>query len=195
MAKRPLTRSQLWFMLLGGLALLSWMWWNHARRTEEFERASARIRASMPGTEGGEGTAQIRQEVPLVPVTLERMVKEGARFRWFWIRAGDTAWDFAYPDEGVDDEAFAGWEATMEPVWEEIRRKLGALREEFREPSRVKGEIRTPPASAGTVPLGLTLRVLDLFLQAGYQDVVFEGAPAPASEAAPAGSAVETDDR
>jgi hypothetical protein len=195
MAKRPLTRTQLWLMLFGGLILLSWMWWNHARRTEEFERATARIQASMPQTAGVEGTARIRDEVPLVPVTLERMVKEGARFRWFWIRAGDTAWDFAYPDEGVDDETFAGWEAAMDPVWEEVRRELGALREEFREPSRVKGEIRVPPASAGRVPPGLTIRVLDLFLQAGYQDVVFEGAPGPAPEAAPEGSAVEADDR
>ncbi len=43
----------------------------------------------------------------------------------------------------------------------------------------VKGEIVAPPPKGGAVPHGDIMQVLDIFLQLGMTDVVFEGAATP----------------
>jgi biopolymer transport protein ExbD len=46
-------------------------------------------------------------------------------------------------------------------------------------PEEVKGEIVAPPPKGGAVPHGDVVQVLNVFLQLGMTDVVFEGAATP----------------
>ena len=174
MAKR-LTRAQLLVILAGGLLLLGWTWWN----TRRMQQARVEFQQLVPSWRQAEPVVSEAEDGhPLTQVWIEPQERGAPGERWFWVRVGDQAWDLPYPTEEADEAAWAAWQAGAASILEQIRIALAAARGDAAADREVLGEIRTPArAEQGVVPPGLVVRVLDLFLSAGYQDVAFEGAP------------------
>lgn len=73
-------------------------------------------------------------------------------------------------------ERIAEYDQVMSTIRALVQRKMKA---HGGKPEEVKGEIVAPPPKGGAVPHGDIVQVLDIFLQLGMTDVVFEGAATP----------------
>jgi len=73
-------------------------------------------------------------------------------------------------------ERLGEYDAKMRAIKAVVNRKMKAHGGEAAE---VKGEIVAPPPKGGAVPHGDIMQVLDIFLELGMTDVVFEGTATP----------------
>lgn len=149
--------------------------------TLKFKSVDQRIETELPKDRGIAMTEQFVEELPMITVKLFRVNREDPANAFTRIRVGQN-YTFELPKgewnslEGEQEEAM---ELAYENVFANVTNAIKTLWAAQGENAEIKGEIKTPRPSGESVPHGDVIKVLDSFMQAGLDDVKFEGAPPP----------------
>ena len=136
--------------------------------TLKFKSVDSRIDSALPKTVGLTRNPIVVEETPHVVVKLFREDHETPDRAYTRLRVGNR-WTADLPRSGDPD----GRHAVLAALAEEIRtvhELTGAA---------AAGEIKTPMPKGAAVPHGDVMAVLDAFLEAGLDNVSFQGAPSP----------------
>ena len=136
--------------------------------TLKFKSVDSRIDSSLPKDVGPDPRVVVVEETPRVVVKLFRERHETPDDAYTRLRVGNR-WTADLPAGEAPE--------TRRSVLAALAEELGAVYELMGVDA--KGEIKTPLPKGAAVPHGDVIAVLNAFLEAGVEQVSFEGAPSP----------------
>ncbi len=147
----------------------------------KFKTIDQRIESMLPKDRGLAATPTFPEDFLKVKIKVFRRDMDDKEKAYTLVKIDNDQRTFSLP---------RGWKGRLKETPERVREydgKIGAIRMIVAEKMKahggkadeVKGEIVAPPPKGGAVPHGDIIQVLDVFLNLGMLDVVFEGAATP----------------
>ncbi len=150
----------------------------------KFKSVDQRIQSELPKDRGIQATASMVDDLPTLKVKLFRRNMDNKAEAFTRVRVGNRdTFELAKGDWAGTEKSDETRQADQDVIKAKVIAAIQRIWQQEGNNPDIKGEIRTPPPFGQGVPHGHVIMVLDAFLEAGINDVTFQGAMPPVPRA------------